>query len=58
MVAFRVGHRDAKVLEQAFGEAYPASEFSRLSNRHVFTKLLSDGAGSRATLGQDTPADW
>jgi type IV secretory pathway TraG/TraD family ATPase VirD4 len=34
MVAFRVGHSDAKVLEQAFGEAYPASVFSRLSNGH------------------------
>ena len=55
MVAFRVGHTDAKVLEQAFGEAYPASEFSRLSNRHVFTKLLSDGEDREPRLGKTLP---
>ncbi len=43
IVAFRVGHRDAKQLELAFGETYRASELSSLGNHEVCAKLLADG---------------
>jgi len=55
MITFRVGHNDAKVLEQAFGEAYPASEFSRLNNGHVFAKLLSEGQDREPRRGKTYP---
>jgi len=55
MVAFRVGHMDAKVLEQAFGESYPASEFSRLNNGHIITKILYDGQDREPFRGKALP---
>ncbi len=55
MVAFRVGHRDAKVLEQAFGETWRASQFTGLANYEVCAKLLADGQDCEPFLGKTLP---
>jgi len=55
MVAFRVGHRDAKVLEQAFGETWRASQFTSLGNHEVCAKLLADGQDCEPFLGKTLP---
>jgi hypothetical protein len=55
MVAFRVGHRDAKVLEQAFGETWRASQFTGLGNYEVCAKLLADGQDFEPFLGKTLP---
>jgi hypothetical protein len=55
MVAFRVGHRDAKVLEQAFGETWRASQFTGLGNYEVCAKLLADGQDGEPFLGKTLP---
>ena len=55
LVAFRVGHEDAKALEMAFGNTYAASHFSGLSNREVYAKLLSDGQDTEPFLGRTLP---
>lgn len=55
LVAFRVGHEDAKALEMAFGNTYAASHFSGLSNREVYAKLLSDGQDIEPFCGQTLP---
>ena len=43
IVAFRVGQRDAEILEREFGEAYPARRFVDLRNHEVCVKILKDG---------------
>jgi hypothetical protein len=55
IVAFRVGHRDAKVLEQAFGETWRASQFTSLGNYEVCAKLLADGQDCEPFLGKTLP---
>jgi len=55
MVAFRVGHRAAKVLEQAFGETWRASQFTSLGNHEVCAKLLADGQDCEPFLGKTLP---
>jgi len=55
IVSFRVGHRDAKVLEQAFGEAYTASQFATLNNHEVYGKLLTGGQDCEPFLGRTQP---
>jgi hypothetical protein len=55
IVGFRVGHRDAKVLEQAFGETYTASQFATLSNHEVYAKLLVYGQDREPFLGKTLP---
>ena len=55
LVAFRVGHEDAKALEMAFGETYAASHFSCLSNGEVYAKLLSHGQDTEPFLGRTLP---
>jgi hypothetical protein len=55
MVAFRVGHRDAKVLEQAFGETWRAGQFTGLGNYEVCAKLLADGQDGEPFLGKTLP---
>jgi len=52
---FRVGHEDAKVFEQALGEAYAASQLSGLSNGEVCAKLLSDGRDAEPVIGKTLP---
>jgi hypothetical protein len=43
LVAFRVGQRDAEILEREFGEAYPARRFVDLRNHEICIKVLKDG---------------
>jgi DNA helicase HerA-like ATPase len=55
IVSFRVGHSDAKMLEQAFGETYTASQFATLSNYEVYAKLLQFGQDCEPFLGRTLP---
>jgi hypothetical protein len=55
IVAFRVGQRDAEVLEREFGSAYPAGHFTRLSNYEVYAKLLNDGEWGEPFAGMTLP---
>lgn len=55
LVAFRVGHKDAKALEEAFGNLYAASQFSGLSNREICVKLLADGKDVEPFIGRTLP---
>lgn len=57
LVAFRVGQRDARVLEEAFGGSYVAGHFSGLSNREVCAKILSDGKDVEPFIGRTLPPD-
>jgi len=55
LVAFRVGHADAKRLEPAFGGIYSAHHFATLGNGDVCAKLLSSGHDSEAFFGRTMP---
>ena len=55
MISFRVGHRDAEAMEQAFGKTYAAQHFTSLSNGEVYAKLLIDGKDNDAFLGRTFP---
>jgi len=55
MVSFRVGYRDAKALEEAFGKTYTAQHFTSLSNGEVYVKLLVGGQDQDAFLGRTLP---
>lgn len=52
LVSFRVGHHDAQALEQAFGETYPARQFTALSNYEICAKALSGGSDMEPFLGK------
>jgi hypothetical protein len=43
IVSFRVGDRDARILEREFEGTYPSKVFSSLPNRHLIVKMLQDG---------------
>ena len=43
LVAFRIGHTDADVLEKEFGKTFPASVFVDLDRYEAVVKLLEDG---------------
>lgn len=43
LVSFRIGQRDAEILEREFGESYPARRFVDLHNHEICAKILSDG---------------
>jgi hypothetical protein len=43
IVAFRVGQRDAEILEREFGGAYPARRFVDLHNHEICIKILNNG---------------
>jgi len=43
IVAFRVGQRDAELLEKEFGATYPAKRFVDLENHEICARILSDG---------------
>jgi hypothetical protein len=55
MVAFRVGQRDAEILEREFGGAYHHSQFVGLSNYEICVKLLIDGKQHDAFMGKTLP---
>ena len=60
IVAFSVGHDDAKILERAFGETYTASRFTSLGNYEVCVKLLNDGQDQEPFLAKTLPpvGEW
>jgi len=55
MVSFRVGHDDAKALEQEFGGVYPARQFTELRQFEICTKLLENGECREPVLGRTLP---
>jgi len=55
MVSFRVGQRDAEILEREFGQSYPASQFVGLRNHEVCAKLLVDGQHGEPFMGRTLP---
>ena len=55
MVAFRVGHTDANILEREYGNIYPASHFSQLGNYEICAKLLRNGEWREPFSGQTLP---
>jgi hypothetical protein len=55
VVSFRVGHDDAEALEKMFGKTYAASQFSGLSNREIYGKLLIDGKEIEPFAGRTLP---
>ncbi len=53
LIAFRIGHTDAEVMEKEFGETYPASVLADLNRYEAVVKLLEDGTNAtpfRATM--------
>jgi len=55
LVAFRVGHTDAKRLEGQFGDTYPASRYSGLGNHEICAKLLTYGQDCEPFFGKTLP---
>lgn len=55
MVVFRIGHTDAKILEQAMGETYPAKQLSSLDNGEVCAKVLSGGRDGEPFMATTLP---
>lgn len=43
IIAFRVGHTDADVLEKELGGMFRASQFAELKNHEIIVKLLENG---------------
>jgi hypothetical protein len=52
MIAFRVGHKDAEILEKAFGISYASGFLTSLDNGQVVAKILSDGKDMEAALAR------
>jgi len=55
MVIFRVGERDAEILEREFGSTYARSQFTGLDNYEVIAKLLTNGAHGEPFMGRTLP---
>lgn len=55
MVAFRIGHADAKVIEHEFGETYTAGQLTQLGNYEVCVKLLTGGEWKEPFRGRTFP---
>jgi hypothetical protein len=55
MVAFRVGQKDAELLEREFGKSYPATQFVDLRNHEICAKLLNDGRHCEPFIGRTLP---
>jgi hypothetical protein len=43
LIAFRIGHADAEIMEKEFGHTFPASIFAELDRYEAVVKLLQDG---------------
>jgi hypothetical protein len=52
IMAFRVGHTDAEVLEKTFGKIHTAREFSNLGNGQIIAKLITSGQYPDAFSGE------
>ncbi len=55
IISFRVGSLDANVLEQEFGGAYNASQFTELGNHEVLVKQLAHGRYQEPFRGKTLP---
>lgn len=55
MVAFRVGHADAEILEQEFGNEYTAKQFTDLGKFEICARMLSDGNAGVPVIGKTLP---
>jgi hypothetical protein len=55
IAAFRVGHQDAKSLQDAFGGTYSADHFATLNNRELYAKTLSSGEEVQPFHGRTLP---
>ncbi len=55
LISFRVGQRDAEVLEREFGNALVAKRFVNLENHEVCVKLLSGGQYGEPFTGKTLP---
>jgi hypothetical protein len=55
LVSFRVGQRDAELLEREFGGAYPARRFVELHNHEICAKLLQAGEHGDSFVARTLP---
>jgi len=55
MVAFRIGKKDAELLEREYGEAYPARRFVDLRNYEICAKLLTNGEHGEPFIARTLP---
>jgi hypothetical protein len=55
LISFRVGQRDAEVLEKEFSGGYTAAHFTSLGNFEVCAKLLVAGEASEPFVGKTYP---
>ncbi|MDB6024527.1 MAG: hypothetical protein JWM68_750, partial [Verrucomicrobiales bacterium] len=46
LVAFRIGHADAEVMESEFGKTFPPSALTDLNRYEAVVKLLEDGTNA------------
>jgi Type IV secretion-system coupling protein DNA-binding domain len=56
IVAFRVGQRDAKLLENEFGGEYLARQFVDLENYQVCVRMLENGRHGNSFIGKTLPS--
>jgi type IV secretory pathway TraG/TraD family ATPase VirD4 len=52
LVAFRLGQPDAEVLAPEFSPVFSANNLASLPNRHIYVRLMIDGAVSRPFSGE------
>src|SRR5438046_225034 len=55
LITFRVGHRDAKVLEGEFGDSYIPARYAGLGNHEICAKLLTHGQECEPFFGKTLP---
>jgi hypothetical protein len=55
LISFRVGERDAEVLEREFGGAVIANQLVTLGKHEVYAKLLNEGEWREPFLGKTLP---
>jgi hypothetical protein len=55
IVSFRVGEKDAEILEREFDNAYVPRQFTGLGNYEIIAKVLSEGRYGEPILGRTLP---
>ncbi len=55
LIAFRIGHADAEVLQREFGNTYPAEIFTGLDRFRVVARLAENGQTREAIRAQTFP---
>lgn len=55
MVSFRVGERDAEILEREFGEGYSRAQLTGLGNHEICAKILHGGTYGEPLIGRTVP---